>query len=331
MRSYFQCHIEGRRLLLPWLVALVLTVGAAWVYGAVLMPAAPAGPRLDGHFLLGILWTLLLGICLLAAQCVYYYFFVRATLRGTSLYGEAVEADYDPTQYVRLCAKGILLSAVTCGIYLPWLVVSLVRYFASAVIHRLFLCEEPRYRGRGSVLFAYGVLLGVVPMVILPFAASFFLLAGGRAVIGVLLLIVSVWLLAFLRALTLRYLVNFSLAHRRLTTTVNGWQAGWFVFGQLLLAGITLGIYWPMALLRIWRYYVGRTVIGDETVEMRFGFSTSLLTDFGRLFVQLLLTVVTCGIYLPWGYARTMELLIGRTYVEETEPEEAAPMPVDYC
>ena len=188
---------------------------------------------------------------------------------------------------------------------LGWLVVSLVRYFASAVIHRLFLCEEPRYRGRGSVLFAYEVLLGVVPMVILPFAASFFLLAGGRAVIGVLLLIVSVWLLAFLRALTLRYLVNFSLAHRRLTTTVNGWQAGWFVFGQLLLAGITLGIYWPMALLRIWRYYVGRTVIGDETVEMRFGFSTSLLTDFGRLFVQLLLTVVTCGIYLPWGYART--------------------------
>ena len=178
MRSYFQCHIEGRRLLLPWLVALVLTVGTAWVYGAVLMPAAPADPRLDGHFLLGVLWTLSLGICLLAAQCVYYYFFVRATLRGTSLYGEAVEADYDPKQYVRLCAKGILLSAVTCGIYLPWLVVSLVRYFASAVIHRLFLCEEPRYRGRGSVLFAYEVLLGVVPMVILPFAASFFLLAG---------------------------------------------------------------------------------------------------------------------------------------------------------
>lgn len=329
MRSYFQCHIDGRRLLVPWLVALVISVGAVWGF-SVLMPEPQLEPLFDGRFLLGFLWQMLLGVCLLAALCLCYYFFVRTTVRGCALYGEAFEVDYDPKRYVRLCAKGILLSAVTCGIYLPWMVVSLVRYFTSPVIHRLFLCEEPRYGGRGSVLFAYGVLLGVVPMVIVPVAAAFFMLTGGVAVTGLLLLAVAMALVAFLRALTWRYLINFTMGRKVLRTEVKAWQAGWFVFGQLLLTAVTAGIYWPMALLRIWRYYVGRTVLGEEQVEVRFGFSSSLLIDYGRLFVQLLLTVVTAGIYLPWGYARTMELLLGRTYVEETEPDEAPVMPADY-
>ena len=236
-----------------------------------------------------------------------YYRFVQATLRGSSLYGEAIETEYDPKRYLRLCAKNILLSVVTCGIWLPWMVVSLIRYFASPVIHRLFLCEEPIYRGRGSVLFAYGVLFGVVPVVIIPFAAACFVLTGGMAVSGVLLLIVAVGLLACLKALTLRYFVNFEVGRKRLCTTIRSWRAGGFVFGQFLLLVLTCGIYAPMALLRIWRYYADRTVLGEERVEIRFGFSSNGLRDYGRLLLQWLLVAVTAGLYFPWGYARTMD------------------------
>ena len=234
MRSYFQCHIGGSRLFVLWLLALVLAAGASAAVRLVL-PEPQADPVFDGRFLLGILGYMLGGICLLAAQCLVYYRFVQATLRGSSLYGEAIEAEYDPKRYLRLCAKNILLSVVTCGIWLPWMVVSLIRYFASPVIHRLFLCEEPIYRGRGSVLFAYGVLFGVVPVVIIPFAAACFVLTGGMAVSGVLLLIVAVGLLACLKALTLRYFVNFEVGRKRLCTTIRSWRAGGFVFGQFLL------------------------------------------------------------------------------------------------
>ena len=329
MRSYFQCHIGGSRLFVPWLLALVLAAGASAAVRLVL-PEPQADPVFDGRFLLGILGYMLGGICLLAAQCLVYYRFVQATLRGSSLYGEAIEAEYDPKRYLRLCAKNILLSVVTCGIWLPWMVVSLIRYFASPVIHRLFLCEEPIYRGRGSVLFAYGVLFGVVPVVIIPFAAACFVLTGGMAVSGVLLLIVAVGLLACLKALTLRYFVNFEVGRKRLCTTIRSWRAGGFVFGQFLLLVLTCGIYAPMALLRIWRYYADRTVLGEERGEIRFGFSSNGLRDYGRLLLQWLLVAVTAGLYFPWGYARTMELLIGHTYVEEVEPDDAELMPADY-
>ena len=42
---------------------------------------------------------------------------------------------------------------------------------------------------------------------------------------------------------------------------------------------------------------------------------------------QLLLTVVTFGLYFPWAYARVASLLVGRSYVEVQEERGREPMP----
>lgn len=42
---------------------------------------------------------------------------------------------------------------------------------------------------------------------------------------------------------------------------------------------------------------------------------------------QLLLTVVTLGLYFPWAYARVASLLVGRSYVEVQEERGREPMP----
>ena len=90
---------------------------------------------------------------------------------------------------------------------------------------------------------------------------------------------------------------------------------------------VTLGLYYPMALLRVWRYYVGRLVLGREEVEDRFGFTMQPGRNYLFVLGQLLLTVVTFGLYFPWAYARVASLLVGRSYVEVQEERGREPMP----
>lgn len=117
---------------------------------------------------------------------------------------------------------------------------------------------------------------------------------------------------------------------KRIMSSVQCGKAGWFIFGQVLLSGITLCLYLPMATIRIWRYYATRTVIGEDNIEKILGFSMTPKRDYFFILGQMLLTAITLGIYFPWGYARTMSRLIRQTYVETLETTSSEPMPATY-
>ena len=66
---------------------------------------------------------------------------------------------------------------------------------------------------------------------------------------------------------------------------------------------------------------------GREEVEDRFGFTMQPGRNYLFVLGQLLLTVVTFGLYFPWAYARVASLLVGRSYVEVQEERGREPMP----
>lgn len=329
MRSYFCIDLKGKSLFLPFLAAWAAAVGGTLLFLRFAERYASPEPLLDWSFAAFAMCCLLFVVVMQAACCFALYFFVRATAGGMALSGERFEADYPPRRYAALCTKGILLGTVTLGVYLPWFIRDVVRYFAEGTSFRFHALE---FRGSASALFSYAVLLCVAPAFVVYSLVPVVMMRASAGTEGMYVLcwFLYILLLAFVcvyRAVAVKWFVDFAYGGKRLLSTVCGWRAGCFVFGQALLVLVTLGLYYPMALLRVWRYYVGRLVLGREEVEDRFGFTMQPGRNYLFVLGQLLLTVVTFGLYFPWAYARVASLLVERSYVEVQEERGREPMP----
>lgn len=330
MRNYFGFDLKGAKTVLPllagWGFMAAISVLYAWLMGAY----ASADPVLDIRFFLGLLYSMLFFAAIQFVLLLVAYYFVKATVRAVSLSGERFEAGYEMAPYMMLCLRGTLLTTVTFGIYLPWFATSLVRYFAS---ESSFRCNFLEFKGKASMLFIYMALFVTAPVFVIVsvFASISASVAEGEA--GAVLLYILLWLALFLsvavyRALALKWIMDFSYGtHKRIVSEAKGWHAGAFIFGQYILCLVTLGLYYPMALLRIWRYYVKRLVLGGGTVEDRFRFTMRPWANYLTILGQMVLVVVTAGIYYPWAYARIGRLLVSQTYVEVVEERSPAPMP----
>ncbi|MBQ1964602.1 MAG: hypothetical protein II358_04180, partial [Tidjanibacter sp.] len=85
------------------------------------------------------------------------------------------------------------------------------------------------------------------------------------------------------------------------------------------VTALTLGLYAPAAELRTMRYVARHTYVeGEEQKPKRFGMSLRMWSDWGYLWVQTLLLLVTFGLYLPWFYAKVMSRFTERLYVIES-------------
>jgi len=84
-----------------------------------------------------------------------------------------------------------------------------------------------------------------------------------------------------------------------------------------LLTVITLGIYGPLAFLRLYQYFITKTKgIADEGQTVRFGYDLQYGRDWLFIWGQLLLTIIPFGIYFPWAFCGITRLILRKSYVE---------------
>ena len=94
---------------------------------------------------------------------------------------------------------------------------------------------------------------------------------------------------------------------------------------ELVLAVLTLGFYFPMAFIRLFRYFSEHTksnVVDGKQITM--GYDGDQVTDFLFMWKQILLTIISFGIYYPWAFTRIAQRLLSQTFVSTNlVPEEA--------
>lgn len=332
MRNYFNYTLKGIKIFPYMLGATILSVLLMWPAVDQMIKEMFYGHFADPVLNLSYFGNVLLGQAMFAGRLLVIFllafFLVKYTVGGLSYSGERLEAEYDLKEYSWLVLKGVFFSAITFNIYLPWLIVKAVRYFASNTSFRFNTFE---FNGNSLNLFSFAVIFMAVPFLVFGYVMSVMavqlMMQNPMALVWVFLL-AFVFILAacIFQAFVYKWFVDFSYGPKRIVVDVNIWKAGFFIFGQLMLTSVTLGLYFPMALLRIYRYYIGRMVLGDEIIEDRFGFTLNVWRDYGFVLLHLFLAAITAGIYGAWAYSRITERLFNRTYVEIVE-EQKLPMP----
>jgi len=321
MKRYFDFKLSGCKVMWPIWAILVVSIVAAlpeifaedfyvMTDGNVVADAAYFGVVV-GCWLLALIGPMLL-----------LYPITKATIEACGMDGERVATDYSFGRYALLVLKGSLLSIVTLGIYMPWFLVEITRYFFDGATYRL---RPFGFHAKPMPLFVILTLLLFVPMVLLGIVLSYMVVGYESlgmsdvtmALAAVLLLVVVVaWVSLFCAVIT-GWMLNLSVGEERVVGDIPKTKTTIFIIGQILLTIITLGLYTPMMELQLMRYFAECTRVGEGKDARRLGMTLHPWRDWGYVWLQLLLVTVTCGIYMPWYYAKVLNRFIPRIYVED--------------
>ena len=86
---------------------------------------------------------------------------------------------------------------------------------------------------------------------------------------------------------------------------------------EILLTIITLGIYFPIAMIRLYKYFADKTIANGTDRKLKFGYDIDPLNDFLFIWGQTLLTIITLGIYYPWAFCKIGKRILSKTYLTE--------------
>ena len=338
MRNYFDFKLKGSQIFLYVLIAWAAVIILAITSSLPDIRAALSGEiiRPEERLLdVAYMWDVFASLGLLLAQTVIGYgvmfFIVRATVAGLSLGEDRFMPDYDFGRYVWLVVKGAFFSVITLGIYFPWFLARIMRYFAENTSFRF---NTLNFNGKGLTLFGILVLTMVLPVFLLVAGLAAMGVSGyafGESAMGILWLLLIIlfaflFIMALSMSLTLKWFFDFSFGSKRIISDMKVMPAAFFIMGQVFLVFITAGLYCPMYMLRMYRYFVSHIILGDEIVEDRFGFTLNTWRDYFFVLGQVLLTIITLGIYWSWAYAGISTRLFTHSYVEIVE-EQKIPMP----
>ena len=116
-----------------------------------------------------------------------------------------------------------------------------------------------------------------------------------------------------------KWMVDVTFKSYQITWETNVWQSLGKIFVEIMLSIITLGIYAPLASLKLYKYFAEKTVAISDNSTKTFGYDIEPLDDFLFIWGQTLLAIVTLGIYYPWAFCKVRSRILSKTFVEEVE------------
>ncbi len=328
MRNYFHSDLHAAKLV-PYILASI-AITLICVISAGLLSINPQ--LIDyAELNMGLILNELLSIALILfstlASTLLMLPVVKEIIATTCYKEEYFEPDFDTRAYLWLVVRGLLLSFVTFGIYTPWFYTRLIKFWADGTTHHY---NRITFNGRGAIFFCYFVLGFILPYVVILVLNALIPLTGENSSMQILLMVLSLVLfiiaMTLFETLLLRWLINLTYGRRRVVLEGGAFVLFMPILKQILLTIITLGIYSPMATMRITQAALRRTVVGEEMVEARMGLSLRPWADWAFLWGQVILIVLTLSIYTPWAVTRITRRFMKRTYVEEIE-KPLRPMP----
>ena len=343
MKRYLNFTLKGSQFLPFWIAFIIFLIIPFYFlvkeFFELTATEVPAGGTSTKFFLFFII---------VVAVCFTFILFISKRVMQSLEYRDInVICDFHTNKYIGIIVSGLVLSIVTIGIYIPWFIRNLHRFFVHGITYN---SHKFAFRGKGGRLFLIMTLAIFIPFLVVGFIVFTILNSNIEIWIYQVMVISSLvsiiyltfkWMVdirykdyiiglntGFFRAmwkigieLVLAIILVFIFSWLTSVLSVLWWntsflpETGKFLI-ELALAILTLGFYFPMAFIRLYRYFTEHTksnIVGGKQVTM--GYDGDQLTDFLFMWRQILLTMITFGIYFPWAFCRIAQRLLTQTFV----------------
>lgn len=313
MKNYFKFNLTGQKLLPVWLLFLILYLAPLV---AIIFKSKEMQPGGDTSALIFI-FPATIFLCIIAFVMTFYI--AKLVIEGIEYKEQSLIFNGKIEQFVGIFLLGLFLSIITIGIYSPWFVRDMYRFFINNSSHN---SNSLDFKGKGGDLFVIILVTYLIPYTFIMLLMFTFKLINhaqvSQAATGFLNLI-TVFVMIPYTYYMYRWMVNVQFKNYLIRWETDALDACGKIFIETFLTVITIGIYWPVATLKLYRYFAERTIAKGEESKKKFGYDLDTWNDFLLLWGQTLLIIITLGIYYPWGFSKIANRVLGKTYSEDIE------------
>jgi len=308
MKDYFKFNLKAQKLLPVWLTFMVLFV-VPYVFlilkaNDINQPGHPFGV----FVFLGIL------LLLLIIAYAIIFFIIKLSIEGVEFKGNSFIFEGSFGQYMAKFLSGLFFSIITLGIYSPWFITKMSKFFTDNTSHD---SNQLTFAGTAGKLFKIMFFTTFLPMLALIIVMVYIGYKNGnidQKDISLYTNLVTVFIMIPYVYYFYKWIVNIKFREYAIRWETNFWHSCGKILLEMFLSVITVGIYYPLAGLRLYKYFIEKTFAVSESSRKGFGYNLETRKDFLYLWGQLLLTIVTLGIYYPWACCNITNRILSKTY-----------------
>ena len=333
MKHYFKFNLTGKRVFPVWLILLILFVipysyVQFQIQSLINLRIASPEEASPGAALLPLLYGEMFFLVII--EYTITFFIAKLTIQAVEYKEKSFVFAGKFSKYLLILITGFIFCVITLGIYTPWFYAKMNTFFAKNTDYESNSFE---FKGKGTDLFLIILVSLVIPLVIL-FAFLLFVafstgmasnLVPGRIpnisiamAFSVTIALGIIFLLGFpFTYYFYKWLVNYKYKDYEIKMETTFWSSVGKIFLETILSMITFGIYLPLAMLKLYKYFTERTTAKSNNNIKKFGFDIEIVDDFLIIWGQVLLSIVTLGFYYPWAFCKISKRFINKTFVEE--------------
>ena len=314
MKNYFKFNLTGKQIFPIWIIFTVLFI-IPYIIVQVKMQTlnAHGSEHMEALAKLGKIAQLYgIMIILLIVEYAILFFIGKLAIEAIEFKEKSLKFIGTYSKFLLILIPGFLFTIITLGIYGPWYTTNLFRFFAKNSSHD---DNKFEFTGKGSDLFLITLFSVVLPFTFFLFVAIIVVFTLG--LIGLKGAAVnpssntSIQLFAFIFVLGVMFLlipyfyystkwkISFKIKGYIIQWETNFWDSAKKMALEISLSTITLGIYAPLAMLKLFKYFGERTIATSATSRKKFGYDIEPKDDFLFIWGQSLLSIITFGIYCP--------------------------------
>jgi len=326
MKNYFKFNLTGKKLLPLWLLFMLLFL-VPYVFIQFKLqsfqhnPSPEAGQifqRISSMFMLyGVMFVLVI------IEYIFIFYLTKMAINNTEFKGKVLEFKGQFGEFISILLFGLLLTIITIGIYSPWFITDLYKFFTRNTNYNESTFE---FKGKASNLFLIITLTLILPMIVImivtiamtvkEIAQSQTPNMAATTMPIIMMGVIFIMMIPYMY-FVYKWMVNLVYKNYQIQLETSFWPSVGVITGQILLSIITAGIYLPLASLKLYKYFAEKTFAKSDISTKTFGYEIDPLNDFLFIWGQSLLSVITLGIYYPWAFCKITNRISGKTYVTE--------------
>jgi hypothetical protein len=308
MKNYFGFTLTGKKLLPIWLIFYFLFI-VPYVVLIIKMKNIQQGTKPS------VMIFIFLILLILIAFLITFYL-TKLIIENFQYKDKTISFNGKFGKFVGLVLSGMALSIITLGIYLAWFIKNIQRFF---IDNSDYENESFKFQGKGGKLFLILLLTIFLPVIILTVIMMKVIpMNPGQTSTSYLIIQqIITWIIMIpYMYFIYKWMINIDYKNNNIKWETDFWNSCGKIALEMLLSIITIGIYLPMAMVKLYCYFVERTISQSIDVKRKFGFDKDNIHDFLFLWGQILLTIITIGIYYPWAISKIGTRFLSRTYLE---------------
>lgn len=315
MKNYFKFNLTGKQLI-PFLIVVLALIAISglvvWVSGIQLKTMDFRTMEASSIGLLAAIYV----VFVLSMFFIMYYL-TKLIIENIGYKERTFEFGGGFGEYLGIFLLGLFLTIITFGIYIPWFIRNMQRFY---VDNSTYNESKLAFKGKGGELFIIFLMTYLLPILFIMLITGLLTLANGShesQVAKAILQVITTFIMIPFTYFMYKWMVNIEYKGYKIAWNTDTWDACGKIFVQVLLSVITIGIYYPLAIVKLYKYFAERTVAVSKTSSKTFGYDIEQRDDFLFIWGQLLLSIVTFGIYYPWAFCKITNRVLGKSFSEE--------------